>query len=324
LYRLLQEYPVSKLRVVESDLWSSLPEWGNDDHGKRLPNVQYDTLRVGTERLLRSRAARLYASYLQISAPWRAHKLRGLIREYQPQAILTVAHGYTWITAAVLAQQHKVPLHLIVHDDWPTCHHLPSMFQSVIDKQFGEVYRQAETRQCISPYMVEVYEKRYGVKGSVLYPSRAADAIDFGKPSPTSEKICTAPVFAYAGSINSCGYAERLRSLAAVLEPLNGKLLIYSRLSKAAAGNLGLDRPNIVIRPVIPSNELISELREIADALFVPMDFEEHSLAMEINFPSKLTDCTSTGLPLLICGPPNCSAVRWAKENPGVAKLWTT
>jgi hypothetical protein len=321
VYRLLQEYPVAKLRIVQSDLWSSVPEWGKGDHGKRLPNVPYETLRVGTERLLRSRAAIVYAPYLQLSAPWRSHKLRGLMRDYQPEAILTVAHGYTWITAARLAKQYKVPLHLIVHDDWPTCHHLPPIFQNLVDRQFGKVYRQAQTRLCISPYMVEVYEKRYGVRGSVLYPSRAADAIDFGEPSPTSEKICTAPVFAYAGSINSGGYAERLRSLATVLEPLNGKLLIYSRLSKAAAGNLGLDRPNIIIHPVIPSNELIIELRETADALFVPMDFDEHSLAMEINFPSKLTDCTSTGLPLLICGPPNCSAVRWAKENPGVAEV---
>jgi hypothetical protein len=42
---------------------------------------------------------------------------------------------------------------------------------------------------------------------------------------------------------------------------------------------------------------------------------------MEISFPSKLTDCTAVGLPLLIYGPPYCSASRWARENPGVAEL---
>ena len=42
---------------------------------------------------------------------------------------------------------------------------------------------------------------------------------------------------------------------------------------------------------------------------------------MSLSFPSKLTDYTATGLPLLIFGPPYCSAVRWARENPGVAEV---
>jgi glycosyltransferase involved in cell wall biosynthesis len=321
IYRLLQKYPASQLRIVESDLWSTLRQWGHGEQQKRLPGIVYDRLHVGTERLLRSRAAILYAPYLHLSAPLRSRKLGKLVNEYQPEGILTVAHGYTWITAATLAKRHQIPLHLIVHDDWPTCHHLPHSFHGFVDKQFGEIYRQARTRLCISPYMVETYEQRYGVKGTVLYPSRAADANDFGRPSPTSETRCTSPVFAYAGSINSGGYAQRLISLARVLEPLNGRLVVYSSLSESAADSLGLKRSNIFIRPFIPSQELIPELRETANALFVPMDFDEHSSAMEISFPSKLTDFTATGLPLLICGPPSCSAVRWARENPGVAEI---
>jgi glycosyltransferase involved in cell wall biosynthesis len=38
-------------------------------------------------------------------------------------------------------------------------------------------------------------------------------------------------------------------------------------------------------------------------------------------FPSKLADCTAVGVPLVIYGPSYCSAVRWANENPGVAKV---
>jgi hypothetical protein len=44
---------------------------------------------------------------------------------------------------------------------------------------------------------------------------------------------------------------------------------------------------------------------------------------MEISFPSKLTDYTAVGLPLLIYGPHYCSAVQWARENPGVAEVVT-
>ena len=42
---------------------------------------------------------------------------------------------------------------------------------------------------------------------------------------------------------------------------------------------------------------------------------------MEMAFPSKLADCTATGLPLLIYGPSYCSAVVWARENQGVAEV---
>jgi hypothetical protein len=63
-------------------------------------------------------------------------------------------------------------------------------------------------------------------------------------------------------------------------------------------------------------------LRDEVDALFVPMSFDESERSnMEMAFPSKLADCTAVGLPLLIYGPGYCSAVRWAKENAGVAEV---
>src|SRR4029453_7093108 len=45
---------------------------------------------------------------------------------------------------------------------------------------------------------------------------------------------------------------------------------------------------------------------------------------MEKAFPSKLADYTAVGAPLLIYGPPYCSAVRWAEEMPGAAEVVTT
>ena len=45
---------------------------------------------------------------------------------------------------------------------------------------------------------------------------------------------------------------------------------------------------------------------------------------MELAFPSKLADCTAVGLPLLIYGPPYCSAVAWARENASVGEIVTT
>jgi hypothetical protein len=56
--------------------------------------------------------------------------------------------------------------------------------------------------------------------------------------------------------------------------------------------------------------------------LFVPMSFDPVDRTnMELAFPSKLADCTAIGLPLVIYGPAYCSAVRWARENDGVAEI---
>jgi hypothetical protein len=45
---------------------------------------------------------------------------------------------------------------------------------------------------------------------------------------------------------------------------------------------------------------------------------------MQISFPSKLTDYTAVGLPLLIWGPGYCSAVRWAQRHAPVAEVVTS
>jgi hypothetical protein len=69
----------------------------------------------------------------------------------------------------------------------------------------------------------------------------------------------------------------------------------------------------------------MQRLRDEADALFVPMSFDPVDRTnMELAFPSKLADCTAIGLPLVIYGPPYCSAVRWARENVGVGEVVST
>ena len=65
-------------------------------------------------------------------------------------------------------------------------------------------------------------------------------------------------------------------------------------------------------------------IRQEANVLFLPMTFEAREKAnMQVSFPSKLTEYTAAGLPLLIYGPEYCSAVRWARENVDSAEVVT-
>ena len=86
----------------------------------------------------------------------------------------------------------------------------------------------------------------------------------------------------------------------------------------------GLDVDNVVMGGLLPSMELVRRLRMEADVLFVPESFEEaQSGELDLSFPSKLTDYTATALPLLIWGPKESAAVRWASSEPGVAAVVT-
>jgi len=318
LYRLLQNYPVKRLRVIEGSLSVSHP-------CKRLPGVEYWKLRVGTERLLRTRFHPLYSSLLHLTATLRLGQLDRIEKQFRPEAILTVAQGYTWVTAACIAKKLNLPLHLIIHDDWVSVQEnvLPARIHKRVKQQFKEIYQLAESRLCVSPYLVEDFGKKYGVTGTVLYPSRAADVPEYSHP-PISNGSRKKIVAAFAGTINTPGYASSLATLTSVLENLGGELIVYSNLSDIDIKNCGLDKSNVINRPILPFKELLHSLRKEVDVLFVPMSFRmEDAQNMKVSFPSKLADYTVVGLPLLIWGPPYCSAVRWARENPGVAEVVT-
>jgi glycosyltransferase involved in cell wall biosynthesis len=311
IYRLLQRYPADRLMIVESNLFRP----GTD---RRLPGVRHATMTIGWPRLLQTRLHGWYARWLLARARSRTSGLRTLLAGFSPDAVLTVAHGYSWLTAAQYASDSRVPLHVIVHDDWPRLAAAPPL----VEREFARVYRQAASRLCVSPFMAEEYERRYGVAGTVLLPARAPNATPFSGFGERLQRNSGSPVFAFAGTINSPGYARLLRDLAAQLVRHQGTLSIYGPLTPTQAAASGLTAANIRLEGLLPSSQLLDRLRADADVLFVPMSFADADRSnMRMSFPSKLTDCTAAGLPLLICGPADSSAVRWAQANPDVAEV---
>lgn len=315
LHRLLSEWPPEKLLLVE-------PNYAQSKPARRLPNTAYQTLPFGIPRLLFSRMADVYGSFLLSTARSRSTALRNLLGEFKPEAVLTVAHGYSWLTAAAFAEKAGLPLHLILHDDWLLELRVLQGIKPLAKRWLCHYYRQAVSRFCVSPGMVETYQKAFGVNGTILYPSQAPDCPDFEQPAPHVSDVLACPTVAYAGTINGSGKCRALRDMAEALIPLRGRLLIFGPLTQDQAKKVGLNLPNIELCGLINSKELILRLREETDLLYVPMQFDNrdrHNIG--VSFPSKLTDCTATGIPLLIRGPASCSAVRWALENPGVAEI---
>jgi hypothetical protein len=316
LYRLLQNYPTGRLRVVEGNISGPQPD-------KRLSGVVYDEFKVGNRRLLNTRFHHIYSGMLHLTACARGARLGKVLRDFRPEAIMTVPHGYSWLTAARLSKKARLPLHLIVHDDWVSVQKsvLPAAIYRRLDRDFGEVYRHATSRLCASPYMVEDFAERYGASGTVLYPCRAADVPEYKLP-PRQRGAGQKLVFAFAGTVNTRGYAQSLATLASVLKSTGGELVVYSNLNAGGIRECGLEGGHVSVRPIMPFKELLETLRRDVDVLFVPMSFaSEDAQNMSVAFPSKLADYTAVGLPLLIWGPPSCSAVRWARENSGAAEV---
>jgi glycosyltransferase involved in cell wall biosynthesis len=170
--------------------------------------------------------------------------------------------------------------------------------------------------------MTRSYEVRYGKPAQVIYPSRAVDCPKIEELPAYQSRDARPFTIAFAGTINSAGYVRALIALQHALKPVGGRLLIFGPLTSDDAGHIGLNDPNTEIGGLLSWSELMTRLRDDADALFVPMSFDASDRAnMEMAFPSKLADCTATGLPLLIYGPDYCSAVVWARQNQGVAEV---
>lgn len=311
LHRLLSEYPHDRLTVIETATES--------DPARRLPKVNYISHPIGNARWLNTRFHPYVAAWYTRTSQRMAPKIAQSINGTAFESVLTVAHGFGWLAAANIASKRKVPLHLFVHDDWPRIADIAPWFRLRLDERFANVYRQAQSRLCVSPAMSRFYEERYGEPAQVIYPSRAPNCPDFDAPPAHLANNDKPFTIAFAGTINSNGYIRALTALQNALKPVGGRLLIFG------PNLIDLDDPNTEMRGLVSSSELLTRLREEADALFVPMSFDDcDRVNMQMAFPSKLADYTATGLPLLIYGPTYCSAIVWARGNPGVAEIVET
>ncbi|HUQ86228.1 MAG TPA: glycosyltransferase [Vicinamibacterales bacterium] len=312
IFRALETYPPDRLRIVETAA-TSLPE-------RRLPGVRYASLPIGRRRWLNTRLHGIYSAWLTWRAAQRADRVVSALSGFEVEAVATVGHGFGWITAAEVAQRLGVPLHLIVHDDWPRSSAIVEPCRPFLERTFGRVYRGAASRLCVSPFMAEEYERRYGAAGSLMYPSRSKECPVFAAKAPRfigDEDM----VIGYGGN-SSPLLVESLRQLAATLPGTRTRLALFGGFDEDAKRRLLAESPAITFHGFVPFDEMIRRLREIADVLFVPMTFGAEQMDnMKISFPSKLTDYTATGLPLLIHAPAYSSAVRWARGEDGVAEI---
>ncbi|HJU93401.1 MAG TPA: glycosyltransferase [Pyrinomonadaceae bacterium] len=314
LHRLLSGHPHEKLTVIETATPSE-PQ-------RRLPSVNYISHPIGKPRWLNTRFHPYAVAWFSRAGMRVGPKIAQSLNGFRFEGVLTVAHGFGWLAAARIAGERRVPLHLMIHDDWPRAAVIAPAFRDWLDARFGDVYRQAQSRLCVSPAMSRFYQERYGKPAQVIYPSRAADCPIFQEPPERLSRTDKPFTIAFAGTINSPGYIRALLALQDALKSAGGRLLIFGPLTSGAAREAGFEPQHTEVCGLLSWSDLMARLRDEADAVFVPMSFDASDRTnMEMAFPSKLADSTATGLPLLIYGPTYCSAAVWAREIQDVAEV---
>jgi len=317
LWRLFEGYPPKKLVIVEGIHRSSIE--------RRLPIVRYVHHVIINKRLRPGRYAKQVTELLYKAVPILAATLVPRVAYDRPEAIITVGHGIYWLVAAKVSKLLKLPIHLLVHDHFPTTLSASERLSTRIIYDFGRIYATAASRFCVSETMALEYERMFGINGQTLYPCRARSVLNEPPRGVRHHVGSSGLTGVFAGTVAGPGYVKALAALARQLARVSGQMVIYSSLGRAEAAALGLDLANVEFRALVPAKILRERCQKEADFLYVPMSFgEADSINMRMSFPSKLADYTQMGLPLLIYGPKYCSAVQWARKHPGVAEVVDT
>jgi len=105
-------YPNDRLLFVTGNTYQQHPK-------ANIPGLSQRTIRTaGMPRLLFSRLRPSYAKWLYRTLLRSGYLTSGVVREFRPEIVATVAHGYSWLLADAVARAHELPLHLFVFDDF--------------------------------------------------------------------------------------------------------------------------------------------------------------------------------------------------------------
>lgn len=309
LWRLFSLWPKDRLQILEFTL-------SQRNTHEQLANTTTSSLPFS--RLSRSRFRKIHSDFLLGSGIKRT--IKKWITSQNPEAIISVAHGSSWMVAQDVAEELNLPFHLIVHDDFPSFH--PSMFsEKRVRSNFLQRLSKSETVFCVSKPMRDAYKRLVPGNFTVLMPSQGPNQSDSAPiEPPVHSREC--PNVVYAGSINSESIAKHLRAMAEAMERRNfGKLIIYSQ----APDSSSLAHKRIDSRAMVPPSQTFSEFQDQADFLLLLMNFEESIRSnMEFCFPSKLVDYTATGKPIIFVGPIYGSGIQWGIQEIGKESVFTT
>jgi hypothetical protein len=251
-------------------------------------------------------------------------RIAALAARFRPEAIVTISHVSGWLCAWQLAADRRIPFHMVAHDDLVYANRFPRWSRGWAERKFGEAYRAARSRLCISEAMAEEYERRFGAAGTVIYPTRGIATPAASAVAPRVSRALPSLTFAYAGSINSAEQFDQIIAFAGVAAAAGHRLIAYSPQHAALRDHAG-QASAVDLRAPLPPADLARRLSDEADCLLLPQPFTEAERAVSaMSFPSKWVDYSGIGLPMLVWAPSWSVSADFAARHPGSVELVTS
>jgi glycosyltransferase involved in cell wall biosynthesis len=229
------------------------------------------------------------------------------IHEFDPDIILSVTHGWDYLSAAKAAKRWKLQLVLLCHDWWPDKAEVANLARPWVARQLRAVCRASHGFLCVSEGM----HRELGClsNSSIVYPI----------PS----KILGFPVKLYNEQLYKVVYFGNLYEYGPMIEAAAAecfksaklRLEVYGPEPWWSEGVADRFRAVGVYHGFVSPTELLVRASEY-DATLVAMSFDRKmERRMKTSFPSKLIQMAQLRKPLVIWGPEYCSAVQWARKR---------
>lgn len=275
--------------------WKACPR-SNSSTKKRLYN-----------RLRRTRFQNL-AWFAETFSPLRVRRetVDAAIAEFQPDVLLSVIHGWDFLSAVEASRRWNKPLVLLAQDWWPDNHEVAPLLRSWVGAAVRRACRRSHRVICVSQGMRQALGKL--PNSTVLHdlPSRP--------PSTTRPRASEKFGLIYAGNLYEYGPMVE-RAARALSSSDRVHLDIYGPEPWWTPGYADQLRASGNYHGLIPPEDLLLQATGY-DAALITMSFEPHlRRRMETSFPSKMIELAQLHLPLMIWAPPYSSAVKWAQER---------
>jgi glycosyltransferase involved in cell wall biosynthesis len=233
--------------------------------------------------------------------------VQDVVRSFQPDAVVTVAHGWWHIKARSVAKEFDLPLVSFFQDWWPDFPDVPLAFRSRVERQFHKTRAESAVAICVSD----------GMRRELGEPENALvlhDAPSLTRGGDVTRDFKLPLRVAYFGNLSE--YGPLIESaLRALQGPDHVRLEVFGHSPLWTHGAEDEFRSRGFYHGFISSNELAKSLHDFHAALVVMSFAPPHRRRMTTSFPSKLIDATQLGLPVVIWGPEYCSAVKWTRKG---------
>jgi glycosyltransferase involved in cell wall biosynthesis len=311
--RLLQSYPMSSLVMFTGSYFEGVsPIEGRIPCKQIIFPTTDETGRFGLGRV-KSLIDWLLIPLKVLVSMW-------VVKRRQIKIIVTVAHGHFFVVAALLSRLVRLPLILMVHDDWVAGVSADSfVLKHFCASIFRWTARSAAHIYAVTPYMAEMIREIYSVECEVQMP--AIDAADTESSASASDADRECLRIVYAGTVTGAT-DDSFRLLLDLVKSdklsscgiKDWELLLFVMATPQQVKDLGWQHERIKFRGWVSQDELKAALLT-ADILYLPFSFrEEERYATSQAFPSKTADYLKSGKPILICAPPYSSLVRYGRE----------